>query len=129
MPVPHGNDAAGGNMRFESDFEGAGLLFGQAANGRGAANFQVMLADYFGALGGNQLGDEFAGQEGAGEIDDVWVAEKIVEEWFDRGLAIGAAELEQHYCDFFGVGQRAPLVAKASAAAIAVSGVRFLRGL
>ena len=115
-------------MRLESDFEGAGLFFGEAANGRAAADFGIVLADHFGARRGDELSDQFAGEKGAGEIYDVRVAEKIVEEWFDRGLAVGAAELEEDYCDFFWVGHVAPLAAgDASAAAIAVSGARFLR--
>src|SRR5580698_2167307 len=52
VPIAHGDDGASGNVGFESRFESAGLLFGEAANGRAAADFGVVLADYFGAGGG-----------------------------------------------------------------------------
>ena len=114
-------------MGLESRFEGAGLLFGEAANGRSATDFHVMLADDFRAGGGDQFGDGFAREEGAGEIDDVWIAEQIIEKWFDGGLAVWAAQLEQHHCNFFWPTHRAPLADSSSVAAIAASAVRFPR--
>src|SRR5579863_8296463 len=129
MPVTHRYDGAGGNVRLESGFERAGLLFREAANGGTAADFHVVLADYFGARGGNEFGDGFAREEGAGKIDDVWIAEEVVEKRLDRGLTVRATELKQDHCDFFGPAHVAPLANSASVAAIAVSGVRFLRAL
>ena len=91
VPVAHGDEGASGNMGLESRFERAGLLFGEAANGRSATDFHVMLADDFRAGSGDQFSNGFARQEGAGEIDDVWIAEQIIEKWLDGGLAVWAA--------------------------------------
>src|ERR1700722_7668025 len=119
MPVAHGDNGAGGNVRPQGVFQGARLLFGEAANGRATADFHVVQADDFGPHSENPFIVGFAGDEGSGEINDVWIAEEIVEKRFDRGLAIGAAELKEHHRDLFWPAHVAPLANSSSAAAIA----------
>src|ERR1700728_3224343 len=94
MPVAHGHDGAGRDMRTQRDFQGARLLLGEPADGRAAADLGVMSTRRFRAKDGNQLRQRLAGQKRSREIDDVRIAKKIIEERLDGGPGGPAAQVE-----------------------------------
>ena len=96
MPVTHGDEAAGVEVARKGGFESARLKFGEPADGRLAADGVVMFANDSGAAMGDPPREGAAGQPAAEEVDDVGVAEKIVEERLDGLGRIGAAELEEN---------------------------------
>ena len=95
VPITHGDDSARGNMGTQSLFERFSLLLRETANRRAAANFGIVLAHYLRALRGNQLCQSVARKKSAGEINNVGIAKKIVEEGFDCSQSIGASQLKK----------------------------------
>ena len=53
MPVAHGYESFGFDVGSERGFEGAALFGGQAADGRAAADFGVVMSYGFGAARGD----------------------------------------------------------------------------
>src|SRR5579863_6248117 len=80
MPVAHGDEAAGVEIGRERGFESARLKFGEPTDRRLAADSVVMFANDSGAAVGDPPGERTARQPSTEEIDDVGIAEKIVEE-------------------------------------------------
>src|SRR6266699_6132735 len=80
MPIAHGNEAARVEIGRERLFELARLELGEPADGRMAADGVVMFANNAGAAMGNPAREGAARQRGSQEVDDVGIAEKIVEE-------------------------------------------------
>jgi hypothetical protein len=99
MPIAHGDEtfriAAGGKGALEC----ARLPFGEKANRRAAADCGVMIGNGASAAVRDPPGERFARKPCAGEINDVGIAEKIVEEWLDGSGRVGAAQLKQNYAD------------------------------
>jgi len=54
MPVTHGHDDAGVERGPQLGLERGGLPLGELADGRSAADFGVVGADFFGPVGGDQ---------------------------------------------------------------------------
>src|SRR5579859_2033611 len=99
MPVAHGDEAAGVEIGCERGFESARLKFGEPTDRRLAADGVVMFANDSGAAMGDPPSERTARQPSAKKIDDVGIAEKIVEERFDGLRRIGAAELKENDTD------------------------------
>src|ERR1700722_15021531 len=95
VPVAHRHKGAHVQVRAQSGFERSPLLFGKTANRRTSANFSIVLPHHFGPARGNQLRESLAGEECARKVDNVRVAEKVIEERFDSSLRIGSAQLKQ----------------------------------
>src|SRR3989475_9563773 len=95
MPITHGDEAARVEIRREGLFQSAGLAFGKVADGRLAANGIVMFANDTRTAVGDPPREGTPRQPATEEIDDVGIAEKIVEERLDRFGRIGSAELEE----------------------------------
>jgi hypothetical protein len=75
------------------------LALGEQADRGVAADCGVMIG--YGARPAmrDPPGKRLARQPCAGEINDVGIAEKIVEEWLDGSGRVGAAQLKQNYAD------------------------------
>src|ERR1700721_2310672 len=95
VPVAHRHKGAHVQVRAQSGFERSPLLFGKTANRRTSANFSVGRGNEFRPASGNQFRESLAGEECAGKVDNVRVAEKVIEERFDGSLRIGTAQLKQ----------------------------------
>ena len=67
---------------------------GKFQDGRTASDFRIVVADVAGARLGDQARQGAAGDRGEREIDDIGVAEEVVEEGFDRVDGVGASELK-----------------------------------
>jgi hypothetical protein len=78
-------------------FKRASLTFGVPTDRRSSANDGVVVLHFAGARGRNQFGERFATDAGKREVNDVWVAEKIVEKWLNRFQRIGSTELKENY--------------------------------
>src|SRR5208282_2281010 len=65
-------------------------------------------ANDFRAAARNQTRQRLARQKCSGEIDDVGVAEKIVEERLDGVLRVGPAKLKKDHGDLFRTSHRSP---------------------
>src|SRR5262249_32849562 len=83
MPVTHRYGGRDGDVRAQGSFQGSSLLLRKAPNWRAAADVGVVMADSLGPTARDDTGQGFACEEGAGKIDDVRVAEQIVEERLD----------------------------------------------
>ena len=94
MPVAHGHYDAGIEGGSEFPFEGGGLLEGEIEDGGTAADFRIVVADMTGARLGDQASERAPGNGSEGEVDDIRVAEEVVEKGFDGVDGIGASELE-----------------------------------
>ncbi len=81
-------------MVRSSRFECCGLLEGEFEDGGTSADIRVVAADVAGTRLGDQAGKGAAGDGGEGEIDDIGVAEKVVEEGFDGIDGVGASQLK-----------------------------------
>ena len=103
MPIAHGYEtfrvaasiASGG----ERALEGSSLALGEQANWGTAADRGVMIGHDARAPVRDPPGERAARQPRAGEINNVGIAKKIVEEWLDRVGRVGATQLEHHYAD------------------------------
>src|SRR4029077_1383974 len=90
-----------GNVRAERRFERARLLLGKATDRRSSADRGVALRSNFRAGRRNQFRKRLAREKRAGEIDDVGIAEEIVEEWLDGSDRVRTSQLEQNDGDLF----------------------------
>ena len=102
IPIAHGDDRASRHVAAQRSLHSLGLPLGKTANGRPSANFGIVLAHLLRARGGDQLRQRLAGQKRPGEINNVRIAEQVIEERLDGGLRVRTAQLEQNHRDFFG---------------------------
>ena len=80
--------------RCSRDFEGPGLAFGIAADGRASADHRIMVPHFVGTGAGDQFGEGLAADASKREINDIRVAEEIVKKRLDGFQCVGSAELE-----------------------------------
>ena len=85
---------AGVALLAERGFECARLSCGVVQDGALAADLGVMMRDMFGAAGRDQPGQRLPGDAGERKIDNVRIAEEIIEKGLDRLWRIRSAELE-----------------------------------
>ena len=77
--------------------QGIGLLLGKAPDGRRATDGRIVMLNFFGPGGRNQLGQGLASKPGKRKINDVGIAKKIKKEGFDRLRRVGTAKLKENY--------------------------------
>ncbi len=65
-----------------------------------AADLRVVVRHVFGAGRGDQPRQRLAGNSREGKIDDVRIAEEIVQEGFDACQTVRTPQLKQHYPEF-----------------------------
>jgi len=103
LPVAHGGDGDGIDVRFKRFYKTDALAFGENANGRAAANLSVALGDRDAAFFGDKTGERAANEIDRAEGDDVRVEKEIAEKGLDGAEGIGAAELEEDDADAFSI--------------------------
>jgi hypothetical protein len=96
VPVTHGDEAARIEIARERLFESARLKFREPADGRLATDGIVVFANDAGAATGDPARQGTSRKPTAEEINNVRIAEKIVEERLDRLGRVGPAELEKN---------------------------------
>ena len=86
--MAHGDHDAGVVVGAQDGFESGGLSHGVLEDGAFAADFIVVVLHFAGARGGDEFGERLAGDAGEGEVDDIGVAEEVIEEGLDtlRGI-------------------------------------------
>jgi hypothetical protein len=97
MPVTHGYENARLERIAQLAFEPAGLKFGQFAEGRPAANQGIVFLDSLGTPRRNKSSQRLAGQPSKREVDDIRIAEEVIEERLDRLKGVRAAQLKEDY--------------------------------
>src|ERR1700721_3261665 len=95
VPVAHRHKGAHVRVRGRGGCARSPPLCGKTANRRTSANFSVVLANDFRPASGNQFRESLAGEECAGKVDNVRVAEKVIEKRFDGSLRIWTAQHKQ----------------------------------
>ena len=98
MPVAHGHEATGIQAGLRQRcFQRSCLLLGEFPNWRAAPNDGVMMLHFLGARTGDELGQWLASDPSEGKVNNIWIAEKVVEKRFDCLQRFGSTELEKHY--------------------------------
>jgi hypothetical protein len=97
MPVTHGYENTRLERMAQLAFEPAGLKFRQFAEGRPAANLGIVFLDSPGTPRRNKSSQRLAGQPSKREVDDIGIAEEVIEERLDRLKGVRPAQLEEDY--------------------------------
>ena len=98
MPITHRHKA----VRIDSlapqfMFQGARLAFSIRTDGRSASNAGIVMLHLAGTRSGNQLSEGSTTDSGEREVDNIGVAEEVIEERLDRFQRVGSAELKENY--------------------------------
>src|SRR5581483_8784057 len=97
MPVAHRDYAARVHARLaQLGFQRRRLLLGVPANGRSAADHFVMMRNFLRSRGRDQAREGPPPEAREGEINDVGIAEEVIEERLNRLERLRSAELEEH---------------------------------
>ena len=96
MPVAHGHNDTRVESAAQFAFQRGGLPQGKFENRRAATDFRIMAAYVACARPGNQTRQGPPRDGGQGEIDDIRVAEEVVEKGLDGVDGIRATQLKQY---------------------------------
>ena len=99
MPIAHGHHHARHERFAEFRLQRPRLPRRHLADGRLAADFLIVLADFARAPRGNQPRQGLARQPRKREVDDVGVAKQVIEKRFDGVERVGPAQLKQYHPD------------------------------
>src|ERR1700730_2104528 len=69
----------------------------KAPCGRASSNGGVVVLYLACACGGNQFGQGFPSDAGEREVNDIGVAEEVVQKRFNRFQRVGSTELKENY--------------------------------
>src|SRR5271165_361042 len=98
MPVAHRNKAVRiDSLASQLGLQRTRLLFGVPPDRRASANSGVVMLHLARARSRNQLGQRFAPDAGEREVDNIGVAEQVIQKRFDRFQRVGSAELKENY--------------------------------
>ncbi len=98
MPVAHGHKALCVDpLMAQFALQSAGLPLRMSPDGRASADGGVVMLHLAGARGRDQLGQGFPPDAGKREVNDVGVAEEVIQKRFDRFQRVGSTELKENY--------------------------------
>ena len=101
MPIAHGDKTFSVAVRRKRGFQGSRLALGEQANRRVPPDGVIVMA-HDARAGSRYVSRQRTPREPSAEkIDDVGIAEQVVEKRFHGVGRIGPAQLEQHHADFF----------------------------
>src|SRR5258708_14503558 len=98
MPVPHSDKTVCIDpLITKFCFERASLPFRMPPDRRASADGGIVMLDLTCAGGRDELGQGFTPDAGKREVDDVGVAEEVIQKRFDRFQRVGSTELKENY--------------------------------